>query len=105
MITIASQVVASREQSSVELPGEVVILNLRSATYFGLDPIGAAIWALVQAPIRVSAICDAVMAEYDVTRERCEASVLRLLAELEGHGLVMSGEGPDEPVRLHTADS
>ena len=30
-----------------DLDGEVVILDLESSTYFGLDPVGARMWTLV----------------------------------------------------------
>ena len=55
MITTDSIVVASPDQVSSDLAGEIVMLNLASGTYYGLDEVGARIWNLVQQPTPVSA--------------------------------------------------
>jgi hypothetical protein len=67
---------------------EVVILNLATGTYFGLDPIGARIWELMTAGQTLDEICEAMLAEYEVTHEELERDVLRLAAELHEQQLV-----------------
>ena len=67
---------------------ETVILDLASGTYFGLDPVGARVWALSQRGSTLGEICDTLVAEYDVSRERLEADVVRLAVELSRARLV-----------------
>ena len=67
---------------------ETVILDLASGTYFGLDPVGARIWALMAEGRALSEICETMLEEYEVEREQLEADVLRLAAELSERGLV-----------------
>jgi hypothetical protein len=40
---------------SCNLAGEAVILNTKSGIYFGLKPVGARIWELVQEPRTIDA--------------------------------------------------
>lgn len=88
MIAADSLVVASADQISSDLAGEAVILHLGQGMYYGLDAVGARIWELVQQPSTPAAICDTIVAEYDVTPERCMQDVLALLDELVTTGLV-----------------
>jgi hypothetical protein len=88
MITTDSIVVASPDQVSSDLAGEIVMLNLASGTYYGLDEVGARIWNLVQQPTPVGAVRDAILDEYDVEPERCERDLLALLADLDKAGLI-----------------
>jgi hypothetical protein len=67
---------------------EEVVLDLASGTYFGLDPVGARIWALMADGKNLGEICDQMLEEYDVTREELERDILRLADELNGQGLI-----------------
>lgn len=92
-ISDASVVVASKEQVSCELDGEAAILNLKDGVYYGLDPVGAAVWKLLQQPRTVSELRDALLEEYEVDAERCERDLMALLAELATCGLVQIRDG------------
>jgi hypothetical protein len=81
------------DQVSCELDGEAAILNLASGAYHGLDPIGATVWNLIASPIAVREIVDALTAQYDVERARCEGDLLALLGKLDERGLIQIGDG------------
>jgi hypothetical protein len=49
-ISLETTVVATKEQASTDLGGEAAILNLRNGVYYGLDPVGARIWNIIQEP-------------------------------------------------------
>lgn len=82
-VTIPAQVMART------VGDETVILDLASGTYFGLDPVGARIWALIGEGKTLAEICTTMLEEYEVEREPLEADVLRLVAELVERGLVL----------------
>lgn len=88
MITSYSTVVVAKEQISSDLAGEAVILNLKSGTYYGLNPVGASIWNLIQQPKIISEIQDALLAEYEVEPEQCNHDILAMLQELEAEELI-----------------
>lgn len=92
-ISLQSIVSAAPDLVSCELEGEAAILNLTSGTYYGLDPIGAAVWNLIANPIAVHHIVDAMISEYEVDRSRCEHDLLDLLVQLDQRGLIQVDDG------------
>lgn len=83
-----SCVVVSDEQVSTAVGDETVILGMRDGVYYGLDAVGARVWALVASPRRVSELVLAITEEFDVSPERCERDLLTLLDELSARQLV-----------------
>jgi Coenzyme PQQ synthesis protein D (PqqD) len=81
-------VVAARDLLATEFSREFVILNLTDGVYYGLEEVGARMWALLQSPVTVRAICDALVSEYDVEPARCTQDIQSLLRELVSRGLV-----------------
>lgn len=80
--------VVAKEQVSCDLGGEAAILNLKSAVYYGLDPVGARIWNLIQEPKRIKEIYEILLKEYNVEPGRCERDLLALLEKLVEEGLI-----------------
>jgi len=87
-ITERATIVAAEGQVSADLSGEVVILNLDSGLYYGLDAVGARIWGLIQVPKTVMEIRAALLEEYEVEPERCERDLSALLQSLAAEGLI-----------------
>ena len=87
-ITSKSIVVAPANQVSSDLAGELIILSMETAQYYGLGPVGTRIWELMREPIQVARIQDAIEQEYEVGRDQCEADVLKLLHQLAAEGLI-----------------
>ncbi|RYX82712.1 lasso peptide biosynthesis PqqD family chaperone [bacterium] len=88
MILPTTQVKASNDQVSCDLAGEAAILDLQNGIYYGLDPVGARIWELIQNPCDPKEIVSQLLDEYDVEAEQCQNDVLTLLNELEQRGLI-----------------
>src|ERR1700757_3024333 len=88
MISSSSIVVAARDQVSCDLAGEAVILNLKSGIYYGLNPVGARVWSLIQEPKTIAAVLDTLLEEYDVEPDRCENDLFLLLDDLTGRDLL-----------------
>ena len=88
-----SCVVLSDEQVSTSLGQETVILGMGDGVYYGLDAVGARVWALLATPRRVSELVRAVVGEFDVTSEQCERDVLALLDDLSERRLVREVSG------------
>jgi hypothetical protein len=76
------------DQVSSEFGDEHVILSLNDGVYFGLNPLGSFIWQAMTDAKPVRAIRDAVLAQYDVTPERCELELLDLLSRLSAEKLI-----------------
>ncbi len=92
-ISTDNVVVASEEHVSAELDSESVILSLKNGTYYGLDPLGAHIWELIQKPRQVLEVRDEILSAYDVTAKQCETDLIALLDQLESEGLIEVRDG------------
>jgi len=83
-----TRVVASQEQVSCDLGGEAAILNLKNGIYYGLDPVGARVWNLIQQPRTLAELREILVAEYDVDAARVESDIRDLLTQLLDNELV-----------------
>lgn len=72
-----------------EVHGEVVLLDLASERYFGLNEVGARAWALCSQGLTQGSVLEALEAEFEVSREQLEADLARLLTQLLEAGLLV----------------
>ncbi len=72
-------VVAGKDQVACSLGEEAAILHMSRGIYYGLDPVGARVWNLLQQPRSVEEIREILFAEYEVEQDRCQADLLDLL--------------------------
>ena len=82
------KVIISPEVLFQEVSGEIVLLDLASESYFGLDEIGARIWTLLNEEKSVRQIVEVLLEEYEVDRARLEGDVNELLENLLEAGLI-----------------
>ena len=87
-IRASSIVVVTKEQVSCPLGEESAILNLKNSVYYGLDPVGARVWTLLQKPRSVGELRDTSLSEYEVEAGRCEQDLLALLESMRREGLI-----------------
>lgn len=71
-----------------ELEGEMVLLNLRTGVYFGLDAVGTRIWQLLEERCTVAQISERLAGEYEVTPALCEQDVRAFMTALRDNALV-----------------
>jgi len=87
-ITGAAKLVASTDQVSCDLGGEAAMLHLKTGVYYGLNPVGARIWSLIQEPITFSELHEILTDEYDVDPVVLESDLRNLLSELAEQDLI-----------------
>lgn len=73
---------------SSKLEDEVVMLDIEQGKYFGLDPIGARIWELIETPNTIQAIISSLTAEYNVGKEQCENDVFEFLNQMHSLSII-----------------
>ncbi len=89
---VNSRLVVSKEQVACGLGDEMAILNLKNGVYYGLDPIGARVWHLIQQPTTLAQIRDVLKGEYRVETTQLEADIRELLEQLAEQGLVENAQ-------------
>jgi len=85
---LASRIRINDDVLSQDLNGEIVLLNLKTGVYFGLDVIGTRVWQLLADHGEVAKILEVLLAEYDVPRDRCAEDLVTLIVKLQDHQLV-----------------
>ena len=87
-LSLQSVVIAAREQVSCPLGEEAAILNMKNSVYYGLNPVGARVWNLLQQARSVGELRDTILEEYEVETDRCERDLFELLEKMRSEGLI-----------------
>lgn len=96
-ITASSVLIASGDQASSSLGDETVVLDLVKRVYYELDVVGTLIWNLVQEPVSVTAVCQAVAEAFGIDVAQAEQDVVPFLNGLASQGFLTVR---DEPARV-----
>jgi hypothetical protein len=78
----------SSDQIACDMGGEVVILDLKSGNYYGLDAVGTRVWELIEAPTALADIRRIIMDEYEVDAETCERDIVAFVNQMQAVGIV-----------------
>jgi hypothetical protein len=68
--------------------GQATVLDLERQRYYGLDEVGATIWAMVHERLTFEQIVDRLSDQYDAPRAQLEADASRFLNGLRDRRLV-----------------
>jgi hypothetical protein len=71
-----------------ELDGESVFLNLANECYYGLDEVGTRMWKVLTGSESIESAYRELRNEYDVEAAVLRQDLIRLVGELQKHGLV-----------------
>ena len=81
-------IVAADNQVSCDVDNEAALLNLTTGVYYGLDPVGAYIWKLVQAPTTVGALRERMVADFEIDAAVADSDLTEFLSEMLSAGLI-----------------
>lgn len=84
----SSFVKRSANQIACDMGGEVVILDLKSGNYYGLDTVGARVWTLIEEPTCLAEVRQVIMSEYDVDAETCDRDIVAFVNQMQAAGIV-----------------
>ena len=76
---------------TAEVDKQMVMMNIESGRYLGLDDIGSVIWQRLETPRAFGELIDSLVAEYDADRSVISDDVRKLLSDMASHGLVTFG--------------
>ncbi|MBI4915094.1 MAG: PqqD family protein [Acidobacteria bacterium] len=70
------------------LQGESVLLDPDAGRYYALNPVGSAIWSLLERPLALATLAELVVAQFAVAPEVAWRDCVTFVEELKAHGLV-----------------
>jgi|TARA_R110002096_G_scaffold73142_4_gene173329 hypothetical protein len=82
----------SRSDSYVfnEIEGDIVMMDVSNGSYATLNETGKSIWLLLETPKTIGEITEALLAEYEVSKEQCEKTVNEFLKKMaEANAIVI----------------
>jgi hypothetical protein len=68
---------------------EIVLLQVKRGTYYGLDAIGTRIWAGLNEGLSPVEVCARIAAEHDVSIEIVEADARAFLKDLKANEIII----------------
>lgn len=71
-----------------EVDGEMVLLDMNSENYFGLDAVGTDIWQAMQESGNLQDVLETLLAQYEVEEEVLKQDLFTFVGKLEESGLI-----------------
>ena len=87
-ITLNDRVKILKDVVFREVEQEMVLLNLGTGSYYGLDAVGSRMWDLLAEKKNIREVLEIMLQEYEVATEDLQRDILHLLQELKTRGLV-----------------
>jgi hypothetical protein len=90
-MTLDMQSVISRNESghlSNPVGDEIILLNMQTGDYLGLNSVGAAIWDSLGSPQQVQALVVGLMAAFDVDEATCKSETMAYLERIRSLDLL-----------------
>lgn len=79
----------NKDIPSVNLDGEVGMMNINKGAYYCTDEVGTKIWEEIVTPTCANDVVDKLLNEYSIDKEICLEQVLDFLNDLFNHELII----------------
>lgn len=73
---------------SSDIENDTMLFDATTGEYFGLNEVGAAIWAAIESPTEVCQICNDLLGQFEVNQVECEEQVIRFINDMKSKGLL-----------------
>lgn len=94
ILTANCVVVRSEQLLGSQVENELVMIDIESGRYYGLNPVATDIWERLASPIRIADLCTDLIERYAVDSALCEKDVLSLLLQMSANGMVRVVQTP-----------
>lgn len=85
---LEQKVIISPSVFAQEVDGEMVLLDMESENYFGLDEVGTAIWQAMQEKETLQEVLELLLEQYEVGEEMLTNDLSDFVEKLVESGLV-----------------
>lgn len=68
---------------------ETILLSLEQNNFYGMNEVGTRIWDLLESPQSVSALCERLDDEFNVSVDKCQEEVIKFIKSLTADKLVI----------------
>jgi len=85
---LSQKVIFAETVFAQEVDGEMVLLDMESENYFGLDEVGTVMWQAMQEKETLKDVLEALLEQYEVEAEMLENDLSNFVGKLVESGLV-----------------
>jgi hypothetical protein len=71
------------EVISGKLEDQIVMMDIDKGKYFSMNPVATRVWELLEEPSSAGKLCDQLLNEFEVSREKCFDEVHELLKKMQ----------------------
>ncbi len=92
MSEITIETIVSRRNEGLlvsELSNEMVMMDIESGNYIGLNETGRVIWEMIEAPVKVDNLVQQLVERYDISYEACCKDTLECLNKMSEQKIIM----------------
>lgn len=82
MIDFSNRLVVPEQVLVRQLDDEIVILDLKSENYYGLDDVGTVMWNELTSAASIEQAYEALLQQYDVSPEQLRSDLQNLVQQL-----------------------
>lgn len=72
-----------------EIDGEVVMMNIETGAYASMNDTGKAIWNLLEQPVSIDAVIEALVREYNISAEQCAKDITPFIEKMIAQKIVV----------------
>lgn len=87
-MNLATKVQRNQEVLTTPMMDELVMLDMTTSHYYGLEAVGKFIWEQLEQAVTLEKLVEALLAEFDVDRAICIKEVTEFIQQMEQAGLV-----------------
>ena len=88
MMNLAAKVQRNQGVLSNPMMDELVMLDMKTSHYYGLEAVGKFIWEQLEQAVTLEKIIETLLVEFDVDRKTCVKEVIEFFKQMEQAGLV-----------------
>jgi hypothetical protein len=87
-LSFSARIAALPEVMYRTVGDEAVLLNMKKQSYFGLDPVGARMWAVLNESASIQTALELLLTEYEVSESQLRTDLEAFVEKLLEQGLV-----------------
>ncbi len=69
---------------------EVVMMDMESGKYFGVNKTGSYIWQLLEQPTTLGELCDRLVADFGISKEQCTIEFKPFIEQMHKEKIIIT---------------
>lgn len=88
-INLSSRISKKVDLLSSEIDGEVVMMNIETGRYIGMNKVGSEIWKIIdEGQTSIASICEKLLQIFKIDKSTCEQEALSFCSQLFKENLI-----------------